>query len=95
MLRNDLGLWNKEGALHQHMLKRFGLCHADDTGALIACAAHAKKNGKTYSPDADVAWFKRHWVSMGFDPATMERTGPTPKEMLIEIRKNGTYEVVI
>lgn len=72
-LRNGLGLWNKEGALHQHMLQRFGLCHADDTGMLISNAAHAKVNGLPYDIDSDIRRCKEHWRRMGFDPATMER----------------------
>jgi hypothetical protein len=34
LIRNELGLWQKESPLSQHMLTRFGLCHADDTGML-------------------------------------------------------------
>lgn len=72
-MRNSLGLWDKNGELHKHMLERFGLCHADDTGALISKAAHAKKNGLAYAPEVDVAIFKAHWRSCGLDPATMEK----------------------
>jgi len=74
-LRNGLGLWNKEGALHQHMLRRFGLCHADDTGMLISHAAHAKVNDLPYDIDADITRCKEHWRRQGLDPATMERIG--------------------
>lgn len=72
-MRNGLGLWNKESPLHQHMLARFGLCHADDTGALISGAADAKVNGTTYDIDADIQRFKDHWRRLGYDPATMEQ----------------------
>lgn len=73
-VRNTLGLWHKESPLYKHMLERFGLCHADDTGGIICRAAHAKKNGHPYDPEVDVARFKQHWRSMGLDPATMEKT---------------------
>ena len=72
-VRNTLGLWDKESKLHKHMLARFGLCHADDTGGLITRAAHALKNGDFYDPQEDVASFKAHWLRSGFDPATMEK----------------------
>ncbi len=72
-VRNNLGLWDKESPLYQHMLSRFGLCHADDTGALISSAAHALRNGLEYNPAEDVERFKRHWRNQGFDPATMEQ----------------------
>jgi hypothetical protein len=72
-LRNGLGLWNKESALSQHMVQRFGLCHADDTGMLISLAATAKVQRIEYDIDADVQRCKDHWISVGLDPATMER----------------------
>jgi hypothetical protein len=71
-VRNTLGLWDKESPLYKHMLDRFGLCHADDTGSLITQAAHAKKNGVAYEPELDVIKFKAHWRAMGLDPATMK-----------------------
>lgn len=71
-LRNYLGLWDKNSPLHKHMVERFGLCHADDTGALIAHAANARRNGMPYTPEVDIAIFKTHWRNMGLDPATME-----------------------
>lgn len=74
-VRNTLGLWDKESKLHKHMLERFGLCHADDTGALITRAAHALKNNEEYDPQEDIQSFKEHWRRNGFDPATMEKTG--------------------
>lgn len=72
-IRNGLDLWNKSGELNKHMVERFGLCHADDLGALITNAAHARKNGKRYNPEEDVEKFKKHWISYGLDPATMEK----------------------
>lgn len=72
-IRNDLGLWQRDGALYQHMLTRFGLGHADDTGAIISNAAHAKVNGENYDPADDIQRFKEHWQRMGVDPATQER----------------------
>lgn len=72
-MRNGLGLWNKESPLARHMVQRFGLCHADDTGMLISHAAHARVNGTVYDIDADVRMCKEHWRRYGFDPATMER----------------------
>jgi hypothetical protein len=74
-MRNSLGLWQAGSPLHRHMLERFGLCHADDTGSLISSAADAKKNGRAYDPSGDVERFRRHWRAMGMDPATMERIG--------------------
>ncbi len=78
-VRNTLGLWQKESPLYKHMLERFGLCHADDTGALITGAANAFKNGKDYDPAPDVERFKKHWIAYGFDPATMEKLSAKPK----------------
>jgi len=72
-IRNGLGLWKKETPLHQHMVNRFGLCHADDTGMLIANAANAKINGIDYDIDADIRRCKEHWLRSGLDPATMNR----------------------
>jgi hypothetical protein len=72
-MRNFLGLWNKESALYKHMLERFGLCHADDTGMIISHAAHCKKNDLPYSPLYDVETCKQHWINLGLDPATMEK----------------------
>jgi len=72
-IRNSLGLWDKENPLYKHMKDRFGLCHADDTGSLITNAAYALKNGQEYNPEADVERFKKHWISLGYDPATMEK----------------------
>lgn len=66
LVRNTLGLWDKASSLYQHMLSRFGLCHADDTGG-----ADAKINGRTYDPTSDVAWFKDHWARFNCDPATI------------------------
>lgn len=71
-IRNNLGLWDKESPLHKHMLERFGLCHADDTGTLIWRAALAESKGEAYDPMVDVERFKKHWLNMGLDPATME-----------------------
>jgi len=72
-VRNGLGLWDRESKLHQHMLKRFGLCHADDTGMLITNAAHARKNGENYDPWPDVDRCCDHWERAGYDPRTMEK----------------------
>lgn len=72
-IRNGLGLWQKDTALYQHMLRRFGLGHADDTGMIITNAAQAFIEGREYSPDEDVARCKRHWIERGIDPATQER----------------------
>ncbi len=71
-IRNNLGLWDKNSPLYQHMLERFQLCHADDTSALIANAAYAKKNHKNYDPSHDVQKFKQHWNNMGLNPTTMK-----------------------
>jgi len=73
-IRNSLGLWDRSSELHKHMLERFGLCHADDTGMLISHAAHAKKNGLEYDPAEDVQRCKDHWCKAGLNPATMEKT---------------------
>ena len=72
-VRNAIGLWDATSPLHKHMLARFGLCHADDTGALITSAADAKINGRTYEPMSDVLRFKDHWARFNRDPATMEK----------------------
>lgn len=80
-VRNNLGLWDKSSPLYKHMQERFGLCHADDTGALITSAAHAKKNGLEYSPDADIAVFKAHWRRLGYDPATMNVIPKEPDDV--------------
>lgn len=71
-VRNSLGLWDRESPLHRHMLERFGLCHADDTGAMISAAAHAHRNNLPYDPEEDARRFKVYWRAMGRDPATME-----------------------
>lgn len=71
-MRNSLGLWDRHGLLHKHMVERFGLCHADDMSMLISHAAHAKKNGLEYDPAADVEVCKNHWLRLGMNPATME-----------------------
>jgi hypothetical protein len=84
--RNTLGLWDKSSPLYQHMLARFGLCHADDTGALICSAASAKVNGRAYDPAEDVARFKAHWAAYGKDPATMEDVETTVK---VEVNHKG------
>jgi len=76
-VRNDLGLWDKNSPLYKHMQQRFGICHADDTGALISAAADAKINGRTYDPAPDIQRFKEHWRRYGYDAATMEKL-PTP-----------------
>jgi len=86
-VRNTLGLWDKQSPLYKHMLARFGLCHADDTGALITSAADAKINGREYDPAPDVARFKDHWRRFNRDPATMEcltDDEPTGYTILIE-----------
>lgn len=72
-VRNYLGLWNKEGALSQHMIQRFGLCHADDTSMLITNAACAKINRVPYDINADIRRCEEHWQRLGLNPATMER----------------------
>lgn len=72
-VRDHLGLWQKDSKLYKHMQERFGLCHADDTGSLIVSAVKAKKRGEDYDPTDDVNRFKQHWLSMGYDPKTMER----------------------
>lgn len=77
-VRNTLGLWDKESPLHKHMLERFGLCHADDTGALITDAAHAMKNGEDYDPQAWVDICVKHWHNAGYDPKTMEKLNGRP-----------------
>jgi len=86
-VRNSLGLWDKESPLHKHMKERFGLCHADDTGSLITNAAHAIKNGQEYDPQADIERFKKHWLFMGYDPATMEKIGDTPDSFTIVVTR--------
>lgn len=76
-VRNELGLWDKESDLHKHMLGRFRLSHADDTGTLIMNAALAQLKFESYDPTADIERFKRHWAMFGVDPATMEKVEPT------------------
>jgi len=73
LVRNRLGLWNQNNPLVQHMVERFGVCHADDLGSLITKAAHAKNNDLLYDPMNDVQRFKEHWQSLGYDPATLKR----------------------
>jgi hypothetical protein len=75
-IRNSLGLWKKDSKLYKHMLDRFGLCHADDTGSLITRAANALKNGIFYDPKEDVESFKTHWRNAGYDPATWKELSP-------------------
>jgi hypothetical protein len=72
-IRNQLCLWRADSALHQHMLQRFGLCHADDTSMLINHAVQAKLNGETYDPEPDLLRIRDHWFRHGYDPATMQR----------------------
>ena len=72
-MRNDLGLWIKESPLHQHMVARFGLCHADDTGALISKAADAALNNRYYNADHDAEYYRNYWIAQGYNPATMEK----------------------
>jgi hypothetical protein len=72
-LRNSLGLWDKNSLLHKNMVRKFGLCHADDTGHLISEAVRYKLNGEEYDPWPYVEKCKKHWASYGLDPATMEK----------------------
>ena len=72
-IRNELKLWQADSALHQHMLQRFGLCHADDTGMLINNAVQAKLENRPYDPEPDLARIRDHWMRHGYDPATMRR----------------------
>lgn len=92
-VRNTLDLWNKEGALHQHMLNRFGLCHADDTGSIISKAADALVNGTEYNVDEDVEYYKRYWRAKGLDPATMEQIGPPSNEPTEIMTENGIIQI--
>lgn len=75
-VRNNLGLWDKTSPLHQHMLQRFGLCHADDMSGLILTAVEAQRANQSYDPNPDVDRYKAHWRQAGYDPATMERLKP-------------------
>ncbi len=72
-IRNQLGLWDKESPLYQHMLKRFGLGHADDTCGLIVDAAIARFKNMPYDPAPAVASAKAHWRMFGVDAATQEK----------------------
>ena len=72
-IRNGLRLWQKDSALYHHMLDRFGLCHADDTGMLITNAARAKVEDRTYDIEEDLTTIRDHWARYGYDPATMQR----------------------
>lgn len=72
-IRNNLGLWNENSSLYQHMVQRFGLCHADDTGTLISKAADARQNNRYYNPEYDAQEYRTYWIAQGYNPATMEK----------------------
>lgn len=76
-VRNELGLWDKNSDLYGHMVERFGVSHADDTGTLIMNAALAQLKFESYDPRADIERFKRHWAMFGVDAATMQKVEPT------------------
>ena len=92
--RNRLNLWDRNSPLHQHMLQRFGLGHADDTGGLIFGAANALNNGITFDIQAEVERYKAHWRRMGIDPATQEQIGPPVNNFTIRMNQDGSFDYV-
>ena len=72
-IRNNLKLWDKNSELYKHMLERFGLCHADDTYALICEAVRAEMDGVKYDPWLSVKRFEEHWARYNVDPKTMKK----------------------
>lgn len=43
-IRNNLGLWNKEGLLHKHFKEVHGIDHADDMSDMIIRGIYKKWN---------------------------------------------------
>ena len=63
-VRNNWGLWEKEGALYKQMVE-LGLHHADDMSGLILTSLHRHLNGKPLEIEAQVKYYKDYWAEMG------------------------------
>ena len=62
-MRNQWGLWKKEGELYEYFVG-LGLDHADDMSGIILTSFHRKMNGKDLDIDSQVAKYLKHWEDM-------------------------------
>lgn len=61
-IRNNWGLWSKEGPLFEY-LTSIGLQHQDDMSSLILTCFHRHINGKPLEINDQVAEYKKFWNS--------------------------------
>ena len=92
-MRNSFGLWDQNSPLHQDMLRRFGICHADDMSGMISKAADAILTNHPYDAEADAAYYRNFWLNQGIDPATMEIVGPLSNESITIRLPNGPVQI--
>ena len=72
-IRNSWSLWERETALVQHYIARFGLAHADDLSGLMLEQALCEVRGQAFDIEAKVRHYLEHWREQGVDPITLER----------------------
>jgi len=67
-LRNGWKLWNQKTSLMQDVLKKFGVCHADDASGLLLTALFSTIKGedveKTLREEVDS--YLVHWRKIGY-----------------------------
>lgn len=59
-MRNNWGLWTKEGKLYEWFAS-LGVEHADDMSGIILRSYYAKQTGDSFDLDAEVEKIKNYW----------------------------------
>ena len=70
-LRNNWGLWSKEGSLYEHFTD-MGIGHADDMSSILLTTACRRILGDDDQLQEQVDSYKKFWRNQDIDPLTLE-----------------------
>jgi hypothetical protein len=62
-IRNNWGLWAKDGPLYK-LMTELGLDHPDDMSGLIITSFHRHLNGKSLDVEGQVKKYKDYWADL-------------------------------
>lgn len=70
-VRNEWGLWGKQGGLYEHFID-LGLGHADDMSGILMTTLYRRLADQPDDIRAQVNGYKQFWKNQGVDALTLE-----------------------
>lgn len=73
-IRNNWGLWNKEGGLYTHFIS-LGIGHPDDMSSILITTVYRRYTGLPDTIEDQVERYQKFWLNEGIDPLTQKKFG--------------------